>query len=536
MASSFDPFAASADPFASNPGPGVAAPTAAAPAEAHYGQNQQTESQQMHQSSNPFAVYAGGVGGAGGLQNAPASPPNQYQMPSANSMVPVAPQQQQNQWSVQQQPQQQQQQQQQPQQPSSYNQNSYQSPSGYQQHPHVIGYQQQVNVAAQQQIPQNRMVVPPNQAVGYAAVNSPPVQSPQPFVQPPAPAAAALTHVVSAPVVTEDNDFFGDFSNNTVSKSNESPNRPPSVFEATQNDDVSYLSKSTNGGLSERQPMNGKSPLDDPKFAPKPPPIQGLANAAALSREAPHTAAPLPDFDLVTHSGYSLARISFRTILIKKWKQVFWVTYGASKVLFFRSSTDFEDWVSNPYLSQVQRDFLVKLQVDFVADCGRQSVRGYQVTNQRLKNYNSRMLHQFKLERWMDYGPTIAAAFASPNEREVYNLRTVFTEIMKRAPSASKQRAQNLQNHYAAARNRSNMTAGGDMYGNPVQSMPEQQVYQYPSSASAGGRFQNGNASVYSGRSHQSQGVMSTGPVERRRDAAEDEYIGGYRIVSRTHY
>lgn len=72
----------------------------------------------------------------------------------------------------------------------------------------------------------------------------------------------------------------------------------------------------------------------------------------------------------------------------------------------------------------------------------------------------------------MDYGPTIAAAFASPNEREVYNLRTVFTEIMKRAPSASKQRAQNLQNLYASASNRSNMNTGGDMYGNAVQSMP----------------------------------------------------------------
>ena len=72
----------------------------------------------------------------------------------------------------------------------------------------------------------------------------------------------------------------------------------------------------------------------------------------------------------------------------------------------------------------------------------------------------------------MDYGPTIAAAFASPNEREVYNLRTVFTEMMKRAPSTSKQRAQNLQNQYAAAAHRSKLSGGGDMYGNPVQSMP----------------------------------------------------------------
>ena len=37
----------------------------------------------------------------------------------------------------------------------------------------------------------------------------------------------------------------------------------------------------------------------------------------------------------------------------------------------------------------------------------------------------------------MDYGPTIAAAFGSPNEREIYQLRTIFSEMLKRSPKTS---------------------------------------------------------------------------------------------------
>lgn len=225
------------------------------------------------------------------------------------------------------------------------------------------------------------------------------VQSPSPSVatqQQEAPVPAIVTqptlqsnvNVAPSAVIQEDDDFFGDFSNSVQEKS---PSRPPSVFEAHDNDDVSYLSKSTGG--TERVPGQKRpSPLDDPKFAPKPHAVHGLENAKALSQHAPPGASPLPDFEKVTHSGYVLSRISFRTILIKKWKQTFWVSYGTNQVLFFRSSADFEDWVSNPYLSQAQRDFLVKLKVDFVEDLYKQSVRGYQCTPQRLKNYNNQML------------------------------------------------------------------------------------------------------------------------------------------------
>lgn len=113
---------------------------------------------------------------------------------------------------------------------------------------------------------------------------------------------------------------------------------------------------------------------------------------------------------------------------------MFWITYGVNKLLIFRSTADFEDWISNPFLNKAQREFLVKLKIDLIDDLGKQNVRGYQLTNQRMKNYNSKNLYQFKIERWMDYGPTIAGAFGSQNEREIFQLRTIFGEMLKRCP------------------------------------------------------------------------------------------------------
>lgn len=337
-------------------------------------------------------------------------------------------------------------------------------------------------------------------------------------------------------VVQEDDDFFGAFSNVSVQEG--SPSRPPSVFEARENDDISYLSKSTGGGTQSGY-KNG--PLDDPKFAPKPPPVHGLAQAQSLSAHAPPGASKLPNFDEVTHSGYVLSRISFRTILIKKWKQTFWVTYGKNQVLFFRSSADFEDWISNPYLSQGQRDFLVKLRVNFVEDLYKQNVRGYQVTNMRLKNYNNKMLHQFKLERWMDYGPTIAAAFASPNEREVFNLRTLISEMMKRTPQGQQEGPPGAVAQHTDSYDQRPGTSH-DNYGAPdplafatgASGQRQQPSARNFASSSSVGRLDYGRgagASIHSHRSHRSTGVLSTGPVERSRDPV-NEYAAGYRVQS----
>ncbi|CAB9503974.1 expressed unknown protein [Seminavis robusta] len=156
--------------------------------------------------------------------------------------------------------------------------------------------------------------------------------------------------------------------------------------------------------------------------------------SAELAQHAPMGASPLPRADMVQKTGYVLSRISFRTIVMKKWKQSFWVQYGPHTMLWFRSQADFEDWLNNPYHTQAQRNFLIKLAVNFAHDLYKPNVRGYQVTQCRTKSYGTKLIRQFKLERWMDYGPTIAAAFGSNNPKEVDDLREALVACMRNTP------------------------------------------------------------------------------------------------------
>ena len=103
-------------------------------------------------------------------------------------------------------------------------------------------------------------------------------------------------------------------------------------------------------------------------------------------------------------------------------------------MLWFRSESDFNDWLNNPYHNQAQRNFLIKLAVNFVHDLYKPNVRGYQVTQCRTKGYGNKSVRQFKLERWMDYGPTIAAAFGSYDPKEVDACRAAIVECMKNTP------------------------------------------------------------------------------------------------------
>ena len=167
---------------------------------------------------------------------------------------------------------------------------------------------------------------------------------------------------------------------------------------------------------------------------PKPPAESRNKYSEQIARQAPPGASPLPKADLVRKTGYVLSRISFRTIVMKKWKQSFWVQYGSHTMLWFRSQYDFDDWLNNPYHTQGQRNFLIKLAVNFVHDLYKPNVRGYQVTQCRSKPYGTKMVRQFKLERWMDYGPTIAAAFGSYDPNEVDKLREAIVECMRNTP------------------------------------------------------------------------------------------------------
>jgi len=146
-----------------------------------------------------------------------------------------------------------------------------------------------------------------------------------------------------------------------------------------------------NGSSSSGQQYNSWD--RNPDVAPPPPPTPGRHHAEYLSNNsAPSMSSPLPKYELVHHSGYVLSRISFRTVLLRKWKQTFWIQYGPTQLLFFRSHSDYVDWLNNPYHTMKAREYLVKLRVDFVSDLKKSSVMGYQVTQVRRKPYGKNVM------------------------------------------------------------------------------------------------------------------------------------------------
>eukprot|EP00984_Skeletonema_dohrnii_P031008 scaffold22985_cov111-Skeletonema_dohrnii-CCMP3373.AAC.1 len=193
-----------------------------------------------------------------------------------------------------------------------------------------------------------------------------------------------------------------------------------------RNTDGEFIGKQPHHHHQERSPAPRDKNAD---IAPPPPITPARPHAEYLAKQTSRStsssgqsiSSPLPKPNLVIHSGYVLSRISFRTVLLRKWKQTFWIQYGPTQLLFFRSFADYEDWLNNPYHTQRARDFLVKLRVDFVSDLKKTSVMGYQVTQIRRKPYGKNVMLHFKLERWMDYGPTIAAAFAAREEEMVHS-------------------------------------------------------------------------------------------------------------------
>ena len=184
----------------------------------------------------------------------------------------------------------------------------------------------------------------------------------------------------------------------------------------------------------EMVPANGGQKYDDDNYDNRRELRNPHSNALAQTVQG-SKASGLPKAELVGKRGFVLSRISFRTIVMKKWKQSYWVQYGGHTMLWFRNENDFNDWLNNPYHTQIQRNFLIKLAINFVHDLYKPNVRGYQVTQCRTKPYgNNKVVRQFKLERWMDYGPTIAAAFGSYDPKEVDACREAIVECMKNTP------------------------------------------------------------------------------------------------------
>lgn len=79
-------------------------------------------------------------------------------------------------------------------------------------------------------------------------------------------------------------------------------------------------------------------------------------------------ASPLPMPELIRATGSILTRTSLRSLVMKKWHPSYWMQYGSHELLIFRSKDHMDDWRYNPYHGKKQRDFLVKLHIDFMAD------------------------------------------------------------------------------------------------------------------------------------------------------------------------
>lgn len=144
----------------------------------------------------------------------------------------------------------------------------------------------------------------------------------------------------------------------------------------------------------------------------------------------PTGASPLPNKDYIELEGFVMARLSFRTLLMKAWKKVYWIQYGPSAVLFFRSKDDANEWLENPRLTWKQRNAKIRFKIDFVHALEGPNVKGFKANKMKMKQYGVKNMHQFKLERWTDAGLVVHAAFASDMLDEVMELRETLLECM----------------------------------------------------------------------------------------------------------
>ena len=153
--------------------------------------------------------------------------------------------------------------------------------------------------------------------------------------------------------------------------------------------------------------------------------------------DLPADASALPDARPILARGNILTRSSLRSLVMKKWHSSFWVRYGPASLLVFRSKDDFEDWLNNPYHSQRQRDYLVKARLDFFGEMKKPDVRGFKMTDIKLKSYEKkgRPMHNFKLEKWTNLGVSLVAAFASADLAEVEAVRDAVSQSLEMCPS-----------------------------------------------------------------------------------------------------
>jgi len=99
----------------------------------------------------------------------------------------------------------------------------------------------------------------------------------------------------------------------------------------------------------------------------------------------------------------------------------------------FRSKADFEEWATNPYLTEARRKQFVKLAVDFKKNEYNLGVRFFRASPLHSKDYGkSGNLCMFKLEKWMHHGPIVMGAFASKSKPEVGSFQVICNAMIER--------------------------------------------------------------------------------------------------------
>ena len=184
----------------------------------------------------------------------------------------------------------------------------------------------------------------------------------------------------------------------------------------------------------------------------------------------------LPNPNLIHQMGPIQSRTTLRSLLMKKWHtDCWWMHYDRYSILIFRSKDHLDDWVQNPYHGKKEREYLIKLHIDF-GDIGgvggvksgsgsvnesvasgnnsnsnkddngdggedggqTTNILGHRILPIKQKNYgkksNHNDLYEFKLERWTNMGVSVLAAFASEEMEDVQLLYDTIVEIMERCP------------------------------------------------------------------------------------------------------
>jgi len=228
------------------------------------------------------------------------------------------------------------------------------------------------------------------------------------------------------------------------------PERAPSKRNSTPQEPVSGEAPALNGKRRvERSVSTGSSTSSKGEPEIKTKSMEGLLrgwsepsqtesqSSVGELDDIPSDASPLPDARPILARGNILTRSSLRSLVMKKWHSSFWARYGPTSLLVFRSKDDFEDWLNNPYHSPRQREYLVKARLDFFGEMKKADVRGFKMTEIKLKSYDKkgRPVHNFKLEKWTNLGVSLVAAFASQDLAEVEAVRDAVSQSLEMCPS-----------------------------------------------------------------------------------------------------